>query len=94
MSTTVINVCLNEEVKEALDLLAKEMDRPRAQLAARAITEYVQRNAWQIAAIKEGIEQLDAGHSYDFDEVLEELDEIIAQEELARESQALATCPR
>jgi predicted transcriptional regulator len=61
------------------------MDRPRAQLAARAIAEYVQRNAWHIAAIKEGIGQLDAGHSYDFDEVLDELDEIITQEEKARE---------
>ncbi len=85
MSTTVINVRLEDEIKEALDLLAKEMERPRAQLAARAITEYVQRNAWQVAAIKEGIGQLDAGQAHDLDGVLDELDEIIAQEERARE---------
>jgi RHH-type transcriptional regulator, rel operon repressor / antitoxin RelB len=85
VATTVINVRLDTKIKEALDLLAREMDRPRAQLAARAIAEYVQRNAWQIAAIKEGIRQLDAGQSHDFDEVMEELDVLIAQEEAARE---------
>jgi RHH-type transcriptional regulator, rel operon repressor / antitoxin RelB len=83
MATTVVNVRLTSETKEALDLLAREMDRPRAQLAARAIAEYVQRNAWQIAAIKEGISQLDAGLSHDFGEVVEELDTLIAQEEAA-----------
>ena len=83
MATTIMNVRLDSETKEALDLLAREMDRPRAQLAARAITEYVQRNAWQIAAIKEGIRQLDAGQSYDFGEVMEEVDAIIVQEEAA-----------
>ena len=85
MATTVINVRLDTKTKEALDLLAREMDRPRAQLAARAIAEYVQRNAWQIAAIKEGLHQLDAGQSHDLDEVMEELDALIAQEEEARE---------
>ena len=85
MATTVMNVRLDSETKEALDLLARQMDRPRAHLAARAIAEYVQRNAWQIAAIKEGLGQLDAGQSHDFDDVLDELDAIIAQEEAARE---------
>jgi predicted transcriptional regulator len=83
MATTIMNVRLDSETKEALDLLAREMDRPRAQLAARAIAEYVQRNAWQIAAIKEGIRQLDAGQSHDFGEVMEEVDAIIVQEEAA-----------
>ncbi|HZS90412.1 MAG TPA: CopG family ribbon-helix-helix protein [Chloroflexota bacterium] len=84
MATTVMNVRLDAETKEALDLLAREMDRPRAHLAARAIAEYVQRNAWQIAAIKEGIRQLDAGQSYDYDDVMAELDGIIAGEEAGR----------
>jgi len=84
VATTVMNVRLDAETKEALDLLAREMDRPRAHLAARAIAEYVQRNAWQIAAIKEGIRQLDAGQSYDYDDVMAELDGIIAGEEAGR----------
>jgi RHH-type rel operon transcriptional repressor/antitoxin RelB len=85
MASAVMNVRLDAATKEALDLLAREMDRPRAQLAARAITEYVQRNAWQIAAIKEGLGQLDAGLSHDYEEVLGELDTIIAEEDAARE---------
>jgi hypothetical protein len=53
--------------------------------AARAVAEYVQQNAWQIATIKEGLRQLDMGQVYDLDEVLGELDTIIAQEEVACE---------
>jgi predicted transcriptional regulator len=84
MATTIVNVRLDAATKEALDLLARELDRPRAQVAARAIAEYVQRNAWQVAAIKEGLRQLDAGQSHDFDAVMEELDAIIDQEEPMR----------
>lgn len=84
MASTVMNVRLDSETKEALDLLAREMDRPRSQLAARAIAEYVRRNAWQVAAIKEGLGQLDAGQSHDFDQVIGELDAIITEEEAAR----------
>ncbi|HXT34333.1 MAG TPA: CopG family transcriptional regulator [Chloroflexota bacterium] len=83
MATSIMNVRLDSETKQALDLLAREMDRPRAQLAARAIAEYVQRNAWQIAAIREGMRQLDAGESHDFVEVMEELETIIVREEAA-----------
>jgi predicted transcriptional regulator len=79
MATTIVSVRLTSETKEALDLLAREMDRPRAQLAACAITEYVQRNTWQLAAIKEGIAQLDAGLSHDFDEVTAEITALIAE---------------
>ena len=85
METTVINVRLDLETKETLDLLAREMDRSRTHLAARAIAEYMQRNAWQVAAIKEGICQLDDAQFHDFNTVLTELDAIIAHEEEARE---------
>lgn len=83
MATTAIAIRLDTETKDALDLLAREMKRPRAHLAAQAIAEYVQRNAWQVAAIKEGISQLDAGQSHDFDAVLTELDAIIDHQEEA-----------
>ena len=42
MATTTIAVRLDAETKDALDLLAREMERPRGHLAARAIAEYVQ----------------------------------------------------
>jgi predicted transcriptional regulator len=59
------------------------MDRPSAQLATLAITEYVRRNTRQLAAIKAGIVQLDAGLSHDFDEVTADLDALIAEKENA-----------
>ena len=83
MATTRMAIRLDTETKDALDLLAREMGRPRGHLAACAIAEYVQRNAWQVAAIKEGISQLDAGQSHDCDMVLAELDAIIDHQEEA-----------
>ncbi len=80
MATTVMNVLLDSETKESFDRLAREMNRSRAHLAARAIEEYVRSNARHVAAIKEGMGQLDAGQSVDFDEVMDELDRIIAEE--------------
>jgi len=84
MATTVMNVRLDSETKKTFDRLARELNRPRGRLAARAIEEYVRRNAWQVAAIKEGISQLDAGQSVDVDEAMDELESIIAEEEAAR----------
>jgi len=52
---------VDDETCDALNRLAVAMDRPKAQLAARAIAEYVRRNSWQIAAIEEGLAQLDHG---------------------------------
>lgn len=52
---------LDDETLAKLDALAADTDRSRNWLAAKAIQDYVELNAWQIARIKEGIGQADRG---------------------------------
>ena len=52
---------LDESTIEALDRLAKQTDRSRSWLAAKAVEEYVALNAWQVARIEEGIAAADRG---------------------------------
>ncbi len=44
-----------EETSDKLDELAVKMDRSRSFLAAKAIEEFVAREAWQLAEIEAGL---------------------------------------
>ena len=50
-------------LKEKLRTLAKDMNRSEAYLAAEAIAEYVEMNAWQIKEIKRRLRKAQAGES-------------------------------
>ena len=67
--TTTITVRLTDEVKENLDKLARSTRRSRSFLAAEAIEDYVNLNAWQVAEIETAIEEADAGDFADESEV-------------------------
>jgi predicted transcriptional regulator len=54
-------VRISDETTARLDALAGELDRSRAYLAAKAIEEYVAREAWQLAEIKAGLAEAEAG---------------------------------
>ena len=59
--TAAFTIRLDDETLAKLDALANDTDRSRSWLAAKAIENYVELNAWQIAKIKEGIAQADRG---------------------------------
>ncbi|SFD57003.1 Predicted transcriptional regulator [Bosea sp. CRIB-10] len=59
--TAAFTIRLDDETLAKLDALAADTDRSRNWLAAKAIENYVELNAWQIAHIKEGIAQADRG---------------------------------
>ena len=59
--TAAFTIRLDNETLAKLDALAADTDRSRNWLAAKAIQDYVEINAWQIARIKEGIAQADRG---------------------------------
>ncbi len=88
MASTVLNVRVDDETCDALDRLAVAMDRPKAQLAARAIAEYVRRNSWQIAAIEEGLAQLDCGEGVSLEEAVAAMDRVIDAEEARQADRA------
>ncbi|AZO79911.1 MULTISPECIES: ribbon-helix-helix protein, CopG family [unclassified Bosea (in: a-proteobacteria)] len=59
--TAAFTIRLDDETLAKLDALAADTDRSRNWLAAKAIENYIELNAWQIARIKEGIAQADRG---------------------------------
>lgn len=61
MSSTTITVRLEEEVKDRLDQLAESTQRSKSFLASEAIRQFVENNEWQIAEIKAGLKEADAG---------------------------------
>ena len=58
--STTMTVRLAPEVSDKLDVLARDMQRCKAYLASQAIAAYVDRNAWQIAEIKEALAEDEA----------------------------------
>ena len=59
--TAAFTIRLDDEKLAKLDALAADMDRSRSWIAAKAIENYVELNAWQIAQIKAGIAEADRG---------------------------------
>ena len=59
--TAAFTIRLDDQMMAKLDALAADTDRSRSWLAAKAIENYVELNAWQIARIKDGIAEADRG---------------------------------
>ncbi len=69
MENTNVTARLDLETKEKLDLLAKSTARSKSFLIAEAVRAYLKEQTWQIDAIKEGMEQADAGNFASNDEI-------------------------
>jgi predicted transcriptional regulator len=59
--SAVLTLRLDAKLKKQLDRISKSMNRSRSFVAAQAIQEYVSVNEWQIAEIKKGLAEADAG---------------------------------
>ena len=59
--TTTITVRLTPELSEKLDALARDAKRSKSYLASEAIAAYVEINAWQVARIKEALDEVRSG---------------------------------
>ena len=57
-----------QSLKDKLERLAASTRRSKSYLAAEAITEYVDANAWQIEEIRKAVEKADAGGPFVSDE--------------------------
>ena len=80
--TTTVTVRLDKQVAEKLEHLARSTKRSRSFHAAEAISEYVKLNDWQIAGIKQGLQELDAGRGVPDEKVGEWLDSLGTSHEL------------
>ena len=71
MSSTTVSVRIDPAVKKRLEKLAKSTGRSRSFLAAEAINEYVDLNAWQVAGIEKAVASLDRGEGVPHERVKE-----------------------
>jgi RHH-type rel operon transcriptional repressor/antitoxin RelB len=69
MGNANVTARLDHETKEKLDLLAKSTARSKSFLISEAVRAYVKEQAWQIDAIKDGVEQANAGNFASNDEI-------------------------
>ena len=61
METTTITVRVPVGLKQELNRLAQSTQRSKSWLAADALQQYLELNAWQITEIQKGIEEADKG---------------------------------
>ena len=61
MKTNTVSARLDPETAKKLELLVKATARSKSFLVAEAIETYVEDQAWQIGAIKEGIKDAEKG---------------------------------
>jgi predicted transcriptional regulator len=64
-----VSVRLDRKKREALDRLARSMDRDRSYLINEAVDAYLQTHAWQVEEIRAGLEEADAGQFASDEEV-------------------------
>ena len=62
MKTATVSTKLDPQIATKLDLLAKATARSKSYLVAEAVEAYVEEQAWQIEAIREGIKEADKGN--------------------------------
>lgn len=59
--TSTMTIRLDDELREQLDQLATAMQRSKSFLAAEAIREFIELNAWQVQEIQQAVKEADAG---------------------------------
>src|SRR3954471_6624741 len=59
--SAMMTVRLTPELSDKLDALARDTKRSKSYLASEAIASYIDRNAWQIAEIRKGLEEARSG---------------------------------
>jgi predicted transcriptional regulator len=59
---SAFTVRLPDDVTKKLDELAEKLDRSRSYLAAQAISDFVTREAWQLADIEAGLRDAKRGN--------------------------------
>jgi predicted transcriptional regulator len=76
--TAVITARVDEDTLELVDRVAKAKGRSRAWFVANAVQRFAESEAEYLAFVQEGIDALDRGESIPHEEVMAELDEMIA----------------
>jgi predicted transcriptional regulator len=79
--TAVITARVDEDTLELVDRVAKAKGRSRAWFVANAVQRFAESEAEYLAFVQEGIDALDRGESIPHEEVMAELDAVIAEQQ-------------
>ena len=79
-----VSIRVPADVIEKLDKVAAILERPRSWVILRAIRQYLADEGQEVLDVQEGIEELERGEGIPIEDVLAEMDEIIAKAEAKR----------
>jgi predicted transcriptional regulator len=79
-----VSIRVPADVVEKLDKVAAILERPRSWVILRAIRQYLADEGQEVLDVQEGIEELERGEGIPIEDVLAEMDEIIAKAEAKR----------
>jgi predicted transcriptional regulator len=79
-----VSIRLPADVIETLDKVAAILERPRSWVILRAIRQYLADEGQEMLDVQEGIAELERGEGIPIEDVLAEMDEIIAKAEVKR----------
>jgi predicted transcriptional regulator len=71
---------------ETLDKIAAVLERSRSWVMLRALRQYIADEGQEVLDVQEGIAELDRGEGIPIEDVLAEMDEIIARAEAKRKA--------
>jgi len=70
-STTTVR--FDSEMREQLDKIAEQMDRPRAWIIKEAVAQYLERETWYLAEVQKGRDDAEAGRVISHETMAERL---------------------
>jgi predicted transcriptional regulator len=79
--TMPVSLRVPSDVLEKLDKIANVLERPRSWVMLRALRRYIADEGQEVLDVQEGIAEADRGEVIDAEDVLAEIDEIIAAAE-------------
>ena len=83
-SSMPVSLRVPADLIETLDKIAAALERPRSWAMLRALRQYIADEGQEVLDVQEGIAELDRGEGIPIEDVLAEMDEIIAKAEAKR----------
>jgi predicted transcriptional regulator len=85
-SSMPVSLRVPSDLIETLDKIAAVLERPRSWVMLRALRQYIADEGQEVLDVQEGIAELDRGEGIPIEDVLAEMDEIIAKAEAKRKA--------
>ena len=85
-SSMPVSLRVPADLIETLDKIAAALERPRSWVMLRALRQYIADEGQEVLDVQEGIAEAERGEVVPIEDVLAEMDEIIARAEAKRKA--------